>query len=129
LSDVEVLDELRDSLHLKRKQLHECKKIWENVSNEDINVVLQLSEKTFVKVFEIVNDLYKNLEAMYILNAGMKNETDMLRDIIIELPDVKNNPQTKTEINQIFLDFSERFMNIQKSFSEEKFVDMDLTSK
>ncbi|MFB5598805.1 MAG: hypothetical protein ACE5SW_01070 [Nitrososphaeraceae archaeon] len=127
MSDVEILNELRDSLHLKRKQLNECKKIWENVSNEDINEISHLSGKTFVRLFEILNDLYKNLEAMYILNAGIKNETDMLRDIIIELPDVKNNPQTQNEVNQIFLDFSERFMNIQKSFSEEKIVDMDLT--
>lgn len=127
MSDVEILNELRDSLHLKRKQLNECKKIWESVSNEDINEISHLSGKTFVRLFEILNDLYKNLEAMYILNAGIKNETDMLRDIIIELPDVKNNPQTQNEVNQIFLDFSERFMNIQKSFSEEKIVDMDLT--
>lgn len=127
MSDVEIVNELRDSLHLKRKQLNECKKIWENVSSEDINEISHLSGKTFVRLFEILNDLYKNLEAMYILNAGIKNETDMLRDIIIELPDVKNNPQTQNEVNQIFLDFSERFMNIQKSFSEEKIVDMDLT--
>lgn len=127
MSDVEILNELRDSLHLKRKQLNECKKIWESVSNEDINEISHLSGKTFVRLFEILNDLYKNLEAMYILNAGIKNETDMLRDIIIELPGVKNNPQTQNEVNQIFLDFSERFMNIQKSFSEEKIVDMDLT--
>jgi hypothetical protein len=48
-----------------------------------------------------MNDNYTRLEESWIANFALKDQLELLKDIVIQLPDVKNNPAFLQDIEKI----------------------------
>lgn len=57
-----------------------------------------------------------NLESIYIANTARHEQIDMLKDVIFELNEVKNNPSLQDRINKLFSSSNEAFEEQRKSF-------------
>ena len=56
-----------------------------------------------------------NLESIYIANTRHE-QIDMLKDVIFELNEVKNNPSLQDRINKLFSSSNEAFEEQRKLF-------------
>ena len=48
-----------------------------------------------------MNDIYTRLEESWIANFALKYQLELLKDIVIQLPDVKNNPGVLQDIEKL----------------------------
>ena len=62
-----------------------------------------------------MKDFYMNLESIYIANTRHE-QIDMLKDVIFELNEVKNNPSLQDRINKLFSSSNEAFEEQRKLF-------------
>ena len=46
--------------------------------------------------------LYTEIEIQVVANDGLKAQVDLLKDIVVQLPDVKNNQQIQQRIGELF---------------------------
>jgi hypothetical protein len=56
----------------------------------------------FAEQTSIMEGIFMELEIQVIINAGLKAQIEDLKDIVLQLPDVKNNEQMQNKINQLF---------------------------
>jgi hypothetical protein len=50
-----------------------------------------LAYRTFAKSMDIMEDIFSNIETWAIAETALKAQIDIIRDIIVQLPEVKNN--------------------------------------
>lgn len=124
MSDLEnSLNSLRDVIHKQRNQIKEYQKTWSDSVN-DPDDLKRISAKTFLRVFQIFDVFFKYSESLYIENAGLKEQIELLRDILVQIPAIKNNPQVMDDINKmidtVHKNNMERFKKFQDDFDEKK---------
>jgi hypothetical protein len=54
-------------------------------------------------------DIYTRLEEIWISNFALKDQFELLKDIVIQLPDVKNNPQILQDIEKLFKKYDKSY--------------------
>jgi hypothetical protein len=59
-------------------------------------------DKIFVNLSRLINNLYMHIEELTIMNFGLKTQIDLLKDILLQIPLVKNNPYVQHDIDKIF---------------------------
>ena len=124
MSDLEdSLNSFRDVIHKQRNQIKEYQKTWSDSVNDPDDLV-RISAKTFLRIFQIFDVFFKYSESLYIENAGLKEQIELLRDILVQIPAIKNNPQVMDDINKMFdtvhKNNMERFKKFQDDFDEKK---------
>jgi hypothetical protein len=124
LSDLEdSLNSLRDVIHEQRNQIKEYQKTWSDSVNDPDDLV-RISAKTFLRIFQVFDVFFKYSESLYIENAGLKEQIELLRDILVQIPTIKNNPQVMDDVNKMFdtvhKNNMERFKKFQDDFEEKK---------
>jgi hypothetical protein len=67
----------------------------------------RLTSKTFARYAEIMEDLFMNLEMLAIVDSGLKSQNEMLKDIILELQEVKTDPRMISKIDKAFREYNE----------------------
>ena len=124
MSDLEdSLNSLRDVIHEQRNQIKEYQKTWSDSVNDPDDLV-RISAKTFLRIFQVFDVFFKYSESLYIENAGLKEQIELLRDILVQIPTIKNNPQVMDDVNKMFdtvhKNNMERFKKFQDDFEEKK---------
>ena len=66
----------------------------------------------------MINNLYIHIEGLTITNFGLKNQIDLLKDILLQIPMVKNNPDVQHDIKKIFGGYTDTVDNQMKSFKQ-----------
>lgn len=119
---ISELNNIRSLIHRQLQQLENFKKTWEPEAHSEDDLV-KISSKTFLRVFEVMKDFYMNLESIYIANTARHEQIDMLKDVIFELNEVKNNPSFQDRINKLFSSSNEAFEEQRKSFMRTYGID------
>ena len=73
--------------------------------------------KTLVKYAIIMEDIFNNIEMFAVLNSGFKDHTELLKNILAQLSEVKQNPQLQSYIQNAYDQFDERYRRQLESFS------------
>ena len=79
----------------------------------------RLASKTFSRYAEIMEDLFMNIEMLAITNAGLKNQNEILKDIVIQLQEVKNNKMMQSDIERAFREYDEQFKKWHDDFRRQ----------
>ena len=122
----EELNNTRSLIHRQLQQIETSKKTWKPGTDSEDDLV-RISSKTFLFVFQIMQDFYMRLESIYISNLAWAEQIDLLKDVIFELKEVKNDPLLQERINKLFSQSKEMFEEQRKSFT--KIYDNDKSSK
>ncbi len=64
------------------------------------------------------NNIYMNFEALYITIEALKKQFDILKDSILQLNEIKANPELTNSIVSQFESYQETFSEIKRSFRE-----------
>ena len=86
----------------RRIRLTILKNEFQKYANIEKNELQQLKNKILVEYASFMNDNYTRLEESWIANFALKDQLELLKDIVIQLPDVKNNPAFLQDIEKLF---------------------------
>jgi hypothetical protein len=56
----------------------------------------------FADLSATMENIYAHIELQAIANYGLKAQIELIKDIVVQLPEVKNNPQIQQDINRLF---------------------------
>ena len=115
--ELEGLNEIRALIRKQQQQIQNSKKAWEGAVDSEDELV-RITSKSFLFVFQVLYDTYRNLESMYISNEAWSKQIDLLKDAIFALDEVKNNPQFQNKLNELFASYNRAFAEQRKSFIE-----------
>jgi nicotinamide mononucleotide adenylyltransferase len=54
-----------------------------------------------------MEDLFTNMETFLVAQSALKDQLDLLKDIVIQIPDVQKNPEMRKDIARLFKQYSE----------------------
>lgn len=94
------LDNLRRDLQARRKQLSDMSKQFDILSGQDPEE--KMVKKTLSQYALLMEILYSHIEKLSIANFALKEQIEILRDVIQSLPDVKDNLVMQTDIDLAF---------------------------
>jgi hypothetical protein len=69
-------------------------------------ILTDLPTKRFVIDAKILRGLTKWIESLIVQNIGLKKQIDILKDIVVQLPEVKGNPAIMADIEKAFRDYN-----------------------
>jgi hypothetical protein len=100
------LEQIRKSFRTKRiaieTMLHEYPKHAKNATNHfDL-----LTNRGLVIDAKLLRGLSKWTEILIIQNIALKKQIDLLKDILVQLPQVKGHPQIMKDIEEAFRDYN-----------------------
>jgi len=120
LSDLEKeLDEIRRLIFLQRKQLESYQKAWESLSLHPDQFIRNTSN-SFARTFEYFEILLKYCETLHISNTVLKDELNLLRNIIEQLSEVNKNPNLLNNIEELFKKHRDKIDELFKKYNEDR---------
>jgi hypothetical protein len=105
----EALDDFRRKIQTRKKYLDDFEKEFKSLADTEPDEFKRISESTFSKYAEAIKDLYNDIEICAIVDSALKFKIDGLRDIVLELEEVKNNPGIQEKIRKLFQEYESRF--------------------
>jgi hypothetical protein len=103
---VEDLDQIRKSFRTKRialdTMLQEFPKHASNVTND----FDRITNKALVIDAKLIRNLTVWIETLVIENLGLKNQIDILHDIVVQLREVNENPKMRQDLDEAFRDYN-----------------------
>jgi hypothetical protein len=118
MSDQNIINEVRDKIRQKQEITQELVTVWKKYLEIENEPYKQNIDKTFVNLSRLINNLYMHIEGLTISNFGLKNQIDLLKDILLQIPMVKNNPDVQHDIEKIFGGYTDTIDNQMKSFKQ-----------
>lgn len=109
MSEDRSLDQYIESICKKRQRLEDLKNTFQGAAQEEPDQFKRVTGKTFARCMEIMEDLFMNLEMLAIVNSGLRNQNEVLKDIVIQLQEVKANERMQLNIDKAFSEHSEWF--------------------
>jgi hypothetical protein len=118
MSDEDIINEVRDKIRRKQEITQDLIKVWKLYLQIENEPYKQNIDKTFVNLCRLINNLYMHIEGLTIMNFGLKNQIDLLKDILLQIPMVKNNPDVQKDVEKLFSGYSNNVDNLMKSFNQ-----------
>src|SRR6476661_6675888 len=110
------LDEYRTSIVKKKEQLMDMVKAFQKPSEEEPDQFKRVVSKTFRKYAIIMEDIFHKLEMFAILNFGLRDQNEMLKNIINQLAELRQNPKMQLDIQETFEKYNELYSKQMESF-------------
>lgn len=63
-----------------------------------------------------MEDLFKNIERLAIMNSALKSQNENLRDIVVQLQEVKANPRMQLNIDRAFREYDDQVQKMLDDF-------------
>jgi hypothetical protein len=101
----ETIDEIRKSFRVKRIALEKMLEEYSKNTNNATNDFDRLTNKGLVIDAKLLRNLTIWIETLIISNVGLKKQIDILKDILVQLPDVKGHPVIMKDIEEAFKDY------------------------
>jgi hypothetical protein len=89
MSDQDIINEVSDKIRQKQEITQELVTVWKKYLEIENEPYKQNIDKTFVNLSRLINNLYMHIEGLTISNFGLKNQIDLLKDILLQIPMVK----------------------------------------
>jgi hypothetical protein len=101
MSDQDIINEVREKIVItgNNTRISYCLDKIFRIENAPYK---QNIDKIFVNLARLINNLYMHIEESTIMNFGLKTQIDSLKDILLQISLVKNNPYVQHDIDKIF---------------------------
>jgi uncharacterized UPF0160 family protein len=103
------LEEYRRDVQAKKNKLIAFRDHFKQEADREVDEFKNKSDEAFAKCMEIMEDLFSNIETWAIAQAALKAQIDILRDIIIQLPEVKNNEKIQRDLDDLTKQYDSSF--------------------
>ena len=113
------MEEYTDSIRKKKERLQKMKDEFLMAAKSEPDEFRRVASKTFARYAEIMEDLFTNIEMLAITNAGLKSQNEILKDIVIQLQEVKNNRMMQSDIERAFSEYNERSKKWHADFKNQ----------
>lgn len=96
------LEEYLSSLQRKQAELDKFMDTFSQQAVNEPDGFKRVMDKMIVKYAEIMKDLFENVSMLAKAQTGLNNKIESLTELIMELSEVKNNPDIQKRIDEIF---------------------------
>lgn len=91
----------------KRKELLNMNQQFADLASGEPDNFRRVITKMIAKYAIIMEDLFTNMETFLVAQSALKDQLDLLKDIVIQIPDVQKNPEMRKDIARLFKQYSE----------------------
>jgi hypothetical protein len=103
------LEEYRQVVQAKKKELIAFRDHFKQEADREVDDFKNKSDEAFAKCMEIMEDLFDNIETLAVAQVALKAQIDILRDIVVQLPEVRNNEKIKRDLNNLTKQYESSF--------------------
>ena len=114
-----ALDEYVNSIRKKKERLQKIRDEFLKAARSEPDEFRRGASKTFARYAEIMEDLFMNIEMWAIGNAGLRSQNEILKNIVMQLQEVKTNARMRLDIAKIEKDYDEQFKKQQNDFRRQ----------
>jgi hypothetical protein len=100
------LDQIRKSFRTKRIALDTMLQEFAKHASNATNDFDRITNKSLVIDAKLIRNLTVWIEMLVIENIGLKKQIDILKDIVVQLREVKGNPEMMEDIEKAFRDYN-----------------------
>lgn len=115
-----ALNDFRSSIIRKKEQLKDINNAFRDLSEKESDPFRRLVSKTFSKYSKIMQDLFDNIEMFAILNSGLRDQNELLKNILLNLPAVKDNSRIQSDIEELFRQYKNLYEKQEESFKRHR---------
>ena len=105
----QLLEDLRKSFVERRNRLRILQTELDGLILPEQDEFKQTCRKVIEEYAYFMTDIYTRLEETLISNFALKDQLDLLKDIVIQLPGVKNNPKILQDIERMFKKYDKSY--------------------
>ena len=102
----QTLDEIRKTFSARRAELNRKKLGFAQIAKNAPTRFEQITEKALAKDAQIMENQYMWIETLLVACFGLKKQVDILKDIVVQLREVKENPSMQSDIEKAFKDYN-----------------------
>jgi hypothetical protein len=103
------LEEYRQVVQAKKKELIAFRDHFKQEADREGDDFKNKSDGAFAKCMEIMEDLFDNIETLAVAQVALKAQIDILRDIVVQLPEVTNNEKIKQDLHNLTKQYESSF--------------------
>lgn len=107
--ELRSLEEYMKSIREKLKRLEMMRSEFVNAAKSEEDEFRRIASKTFARYAEVMEDLFMNIQTLAIANAGLKSQIETLKDMVVQLPDVRKNKEVRMEFEKTVKEYAEKF--------------------
>jgi hypothetical protein len=104
-----TLESIRRGFAERRNRLKIIQNEFDRLAKNEQDESKQISHKVMREYAYYMTDIYTRLEEIWISNFALKDQFELLKDIVIQLPDVKNNPNILQDIEKLFKKYDKSY--------------------
>ena len=110
LSDTnDELRELREELGHKRDLLIEQQEKFSYLSKSMTDGSERMLAEAVSRLSLVLVDVYRNLDYLWLGSLASKAQTEILLNMILDLPEMKENPALMEKVRKAFADYAAKF--------------------
>jgi hypothetical protein len=102
----DALKVYRTTLQRMREQFRITSDHFHTLAKDESDPFKRLTLKMLSKYSTILEDAYTNIETLSVAQSAIKDQLDILKDIVVELPDVKENTDIQRKIRKYFNEYA-----------------------
>ena len=118
--EMSALNEYRSFTQRSRENLRNISKSLGDAAKGETDQFKRVVAKGLSRDAAYLEDIFSNLEGFAILTSGLKSQNELLRDILVQLSEVKNNPQMLKDIENAFREYNESYRKQYESFKRHR---------
>lgn len=104
-----TLESIRRGFAERRNRLKILHNEFDRLAKNEQDESKRISHKVMGEYAYYMTDIYTRLEEIWISNFALKDQFELLKDIVIQLPDVKNNPNILQDIEKLFKKYDKSY--------------------
>jgi hypothetical protein len=103
------LDAHRRAIAANRKRIEEFSNRFDVEAKQESDEFKRYVKHNFSLCLLTMEQIYKELETLVLAQGMLKRQTEILKDIVIQLQEVKQNPMMQEDIRKYFKDYNSSF--------------------
>ena len=103
----QALKDYRKGIMKKREELLKINQEFAALAGGESDNFRRVMAKMIAKYASIFEDLFTNIETYAVAQGAIKDQIDLLKDIVIQIPDVQRNSEMQKDIARLFKQYSE----------------------
>jgi hypothetical protein len=101
-SPSEALEGFRRNILRKREKLKATSARFATLGQSESDIYRRVTDKMLGQHATIMEDLFTNIETLAVAQVALKDQLDLLKDIVVQLPDVARNEHIQRDIDRMF---------------------------
>ena len=97
-----ILIKLRKGFQHNKEIIHQRQTEFKSIANSEPDQFKRSIADNFALYAELLEDLYTNVDTLWVAAAAVKSQLDVIKDVVIQLPGVADDPNKIREIKAVF---------------------------